>query len=444
MTDKAGLNYAERNSLIPLCDLEASGFKPEGLEVASLGAEIRAEKMKPEHFYYNPANCQTPYSYWRGAVLLDLPGLVGKVGDVKAMAERLEGDINESVARRDFDRLLDLVDPRLAPEVFMEVFGNIPDQDKFRLFERLWRFNQHAPDIFPPDFARQAYQYRVATGNRLPLDSAGYVQVFISLAAGQEPQRLENWTTSINQALMAACTIPAAPVYRGQVHSEHINAYDGDRLAGMIFVKPGMVENIHSMNLIDLANFEAELNQAGIIAQYRRLSRQIDNDWFHKPEGIHAVSHTRRVLLLSLLLAYLERFIPADRNLLAQAAIYHDIGRVDDGYDPGHGQASYARTCRERLVQWHNEEENEIFRFIVENHDLPDKKAHQRAERYQLGEMDRTLLLYNIFKDADGLDRVRLGDLNPDYLRTASAQRLLLVAHQIYSHPDWLERQLPR
>jgi len=45
-----------------------------------------------------------------------------------------------------------------------------------------------------------------------------------------------------------------------------------------------------------------------------------------------------------------------------------------------------------------------------------------------------------IFKDADGLDRVRLGDLNPDYLRTASAPRLLLVAHQIYFQPYWLER----
>lgn len=477
MTDKSGFNYAERNALIPLCDLSDQGGDspdrwqggqftggknftdkakepspclageeiepPPGLghldkDAVSWCEQIRAAGMRPEHFYFDPANSQTPWVYWRGVVLLDLPRLEGKVGTVRTIAARLEEEINESVARQDFDRFLDLVDPRLAPELFMEIFTIIPDQDKFRLFERLWRFNQYAHDIFPPDFARKAYQYRKVTGSLPPLDSAGYVRVFVSPASGEEPQRTESWTTNINRALRAASTIPAAPIYEGRVHPGHINSYDGGRQAGKVLVIPGTVEDVRPMDLIDLANFEAELNKAGILDQYRRLAGQIDEGWFHKPEGIHAVGHTRRVLLLSMLLAYLERFTPADQNLLARAAICHDIGREDDGYDPGHGQASYARTCRECLVQWTDPGEDAIFRFIVENHDLPDNKAYQRVQRYQLGEMDRTLRLYDTFKDADGLDRVRLGDLNPDYLRTASAPRLLLVAHQIYFQPDWL------
>ncbi len=457
MIDKTGFDFAERNALIPLCDLSGqAGSSPDrgqGLQFAAgkkasgeakglppCLEEIRAEGMRPEHFYFNPANDQTPWVYWRGVVLLDLPSLAGKIGAVKVMADRLEDEINESVARRDFDRFLDLVDPRLAPELFMEVFPNIPDQDKFRLFERLWRFNQFAHDIFPPDFAQKAYQYRKVTASLPPLDSAGYVGVFISLASGEEPHRAERWTTNINRALRAASTIPAAPIYRGRVHPDSINSYDGDRLTGKVLVKPGTVEDIRSMDLIDLADFEADMNKAGIMDRYRSLAGQIDAGWFHKPEGIHAVGHTRRVLLLSILLACLERFSPADRDLLAWTAICHDIGREDDGYDPGHGQASYARTCRECLVRWTDPGEKEIFRFIVENHDLPDSKAYQRVQRYQLGEMDRTLRLYDTFKDADGLDRVRLGDLNPDYLRTTSAPRLLLVAHQIYFQPDWLER----
>ncbi len=469
MTDKSGFNYAERNALIPLCDLRdgsnqgdvfpnrwqrgqfAAGKKitdeakepspclgPFDWDVASLCEEIRTAGMRPEHVYLDPANVQTPWVYWRGVVLLDLPGLEGQVGAVKAIADRLEEEINESVAHRDFDRFLDLVDPRLAPELFMEIFTIVPDQDKFRLFERLWRFNPYAHDIFPPDFAQKAYQYRKVTASLPPLDSAGYVRVFISLGDGEEPKRAESWTTNINRALRAASTIPAAPIYEGLVHPEHINSYDGGRQAGKILVIPGTVEDVRPMDLIDLANFEAELNKAGILDQYRRWAGQIDAGWFHKPEGIHAVGHTRRVLILSMLLACLEKLSPADRDILARAAIYHDIGREDDGYDPGHGQASYARTCRECLVQWANPEDDEIFRFIVENHDLPDNKAYQRVQRYQLGEMDRTLRLYDTFKDADGLDRVRLGDLNPDYLRTASAPRLLLVAHQIYFQPDWL------
>ena len=40
-------------------------------------------------------------------------------------------------------------------------------------------------------------------------------------------------------------------------------------------------------------------------------------------------------------------------------------------------------------------------------------------------------LLYNIFKDADGLDRVRLGlkELNISMLRTEEAKKLPLVAN---------------
>lgn len=458
MTDKSALNYAERHALIPLGDLcdqsdgssdrwqdgqLAAGKKTDG-DVASLCEEIRTAGMRPEHFYFDPANSQTPWSYWRGVVLLDLPSLEGKAGAIKKIADRLEEEINESVVRRDFDRFLDLVDPRLAPDLLMEIFSNIPDHDKFRLFERLWRFNKYAHDVFPSDFAQKAYQYRKVTSSRPPLDSGGYVRVFVSAPTGEEPHRVESWTTNINRALRAASTIPAAPVYQGRVRPGHIESFDGDRLAGKLLVKPGTVEDIDSMDLIDLADFEAELNQAGIMNRYRRLAGQIDAGWFHKPEGIHAVGHTRRVLLLSILLAYLEKFSPSDQNLLTRAAICHDIGREDDGYDPGHGQASYDRTCRECLVQWTNPEDSEIFRFIVENHDLPDSKAYQRVQRYQLGEMDRTLRLYNTFKDADGLDRVRLGDLNPDYLRTASAPRLLLVAHQIYYQPDWLEQYSDR
>jgi hypothetical protein len=40
-------------------------------------------------------------------------------------------------------------------------------------------------------------------------------------------------------------------------------------------------------------------------------------------------------------------------------------------------------------------------------------------------------LLYKIFKDADGLDRLRLNDLDVKQLRTLSAQKLLLVAQDL-------------
>lgn len=437
MAGRSGPDYAQRNSLIPLSALAGSDFQPSGLDVGALCEQIRQEGMKPDHFFYDPANLQVPYTYWRGPVRLDFQSLEGKLDMVKAVARRLEGEINEAVILRDFDRFLALVDPRLAPELFMEVFDFIPDHDKFRVFERLWRFNPHAHDVFPEDFARRAYQFRGVSCDLPPADGDGYVNVYACLNGG-EPQQATIWTTNVNQALKAACSWPAKPVYRARVHLDGVLAYDGRWSVREVKVRPGSIDDMELLDLLDLAVYRAEMEEAGILESYRRLAKRIKRRWFHRPEGLHAVGHTSRVLMLSLLLAHLERCQPADQELLTQAAIYHDIGRDSDGYDPGHGQASYARTQREMLTRWADEGEGEIFRFIVENHDLSDSKAYQRVDRYALEDVERTLRVYQTFKDADGLDRVRLGDLNPDYLRTPSAHRLLLAAHQLYFEPHRL------
>lgn len=436
-----GLDYVERNGLIPLSASTEPSFCQAGVDVAALCQQIREVGMRPEHFYYDPANPQAPYTYYRGAVRLDFQSLAGKMDQVQAVIQRSEQEISATAARRDFDRLLGLVDPRLAPELFMEAFNFIPDRDKYRLFECLWRFNPHAHDIFTDDFARQAYQFRGVANDLPPVDGDGYARIYFSPATGAEPGEAETWTANVNRALLEACSLPARPVYQGRVHLDGVVSYDSRWSVKEVKVKPGKVTDIQRMDLLDLAQFSSEWTAAGIMKSYQQGARRIKRPWFHQPEGLHAVGHTRRVLMLSLLLAYLEGYQPSDWELLALAAVFHDIGRDSDGYDPGHGQASYARTQDEGLLRWTDTGEREIFRFIVENHDLPDNKAYQRVDRYELGDMQRTLRLYQAFKDADGLDRVRLGDLNPDYLRTGSAPRLLLAAHQLYCQPQLLDQK---
>ena len=41
-----------------------------------------------------------------------------------------------------------------------------------------------------------------------------------------------------------------------------------------------------------------------------------------------------------------------------------------------------------------------------------------------------------LLKDADGLDRVRLGDLDPDYLRHAEARGMVRFAQRLYGDTD--------
>jgi hypothetical protein len=233
---------------------------------------------------------------------------------------------------------------------------------------------------------------------------------------------------------------PILTIYQGQVHLNDVISYDDNRSKKELKVKTHNVKKVEAMDLINLLEFETELEASGIIKQYNSYSKKINNRWFHNPDGIHALGHTKRVLLLSLLISYLEKYCEEDKNLLCLASIYHDIGRINDGYDPDHGIASYNKLIKENLLKSANFNDQESLRFLVENHAIPDQSAYKKLNTYNLTDSDRTLRLYDAFKDADGLDRVRIKDLNPEYLRTRSSHRLLLAAHQLYKQqPSYIQ-----
>ncbi|WP_237564917.1 hypothetical protein [Blastopirellula marina] len=65
--------------------------------------------------------------------------------------------------------------------------------------------------------------------------------------------------------------------------------------------------------------------------------------------GIHGVAHWARVLENGL---YLAAETGADVAIVSLFAVLHDSQRVDDGYDPGHGQraADFARKMRPKHI----------------------------------------------------------------------------------------------
>jgi len=437
MKDKSYDSFIDRNFLIPLSELEDSPFKPDGFAWSPLQSQIYKEGLNPEDFYFNPCSEELPYCYYRGMILLDFSAIDTKIGEIKALLSRIEKDLSESVAKRDFDRFLSLIDNRLAPDLFMEVFNFIADQDKYRLFERIWRFNENSHSVFTEEFIKKVVKYKGVTSTQPMTDEKGYVQAYLSQSSERLlPEHASTWTNDINIAIIHALRCDPVPdIYRGKIHLDYVIAYDNQRSKKELKVKPFKVEQVEVMDLINLLEFDTELQTSGILHQYISYSKQIDIQWFHNPEGIHALSHTKRVLLLSLIISYLEKYSEEDSNLLCLAAVYHDIGRINDGYDPNHGIASYEKLINKKLLELADHQEQEILKFLIHNHAIPDQSAYKKLNYYKLTDVDRTLRLYDAFKDADGLDRVRIKDLNPEYLRTASAHRLLLAAHQLYNQP---------
>lgn len=156
-------------------------------------------------------------------------------------------------------------------------------------------------------------------------------------------------------------------------------------------------------------------------------------EFWHKASRVHTAAHVRRVLLFALLLGHAHGLSDQDMDLLGTAAIYHDSRRQNDWQDIGHGKraADYYRASHADLglpfrpscydaIYWHDRPDKEGIRHIENN---PEAQANG-------------VLLYQIFKDADALDRFRLGPagLDVNYLRTEPARELVPFAQWVWEN----------
>lgn len=155
---------------------------------------------------------------------------------------------------------------------------------------------------------------------------------------------------------------------------------------------------------------------------------------FNMPDSrIHAAPHSERVLLYALILG--EKIFGDDEEALtalAHAATFHDTRRLDDYLDTGHGARAsvyYQDFCMQHPEMKCYPEAVYMMRY----HDLDDQRGRQAIEKKFGADAPRVLKLYDIFKDADALDRWRLGHngLDPRFLRTPEARQMTDYSHRI-------------
>lgn len=161
--------------------------------------------------------------------------------------------------------------------------------------------------------------------------------------------------------------------------------------------------------------------------------------------AIHYRPHWARVCLLALALGEAEGLDEADLDALCAAAMFHDSRRRDPYLDTGHGQRAadyYTQFCSECAsgASRHSEAgrrivfDERVYQAIAwHDRDDADGKAALAAAGHDVpsGTAASGLHMLELFKDADALDRVRLGSdgLDTSYLRTPHALELVEYAH---------------
>lgn len=149
-------------------------------------------------------------------------------------------------------------------------------------------------------------------------------------------------------------------------------------------------------------------------------------DLFLHASVIHGPTHVGRVMIHALRL--IEATGLAEETPRLWAAVYlHDIARAGDGWEPGHGPRAAQRLASlPKLL--------ELFqRGGVADSDYPAiREAVTRHSRGEAIAGEEHVRLIELLKDADALDRVRIEDLDPRYLRTPAARTMVDFAERLY------------
>lgn len=121
---------------------------------------------------------------------------------------------------------------------------------------------------------------------------------------------------------------------------------------------------------------------------------------------LHGFNHNIRVLIHSIILTSLLDLSEDTLKIVVYAAMYHDIGRVNDTEDKFHGKRSADKISELKLDL--TEEQKNILMAIVRGHCLPDEEFENVCKEYDIKNIKLCRTLFNILKDSDALDRVRL------------------------------------
>lgn len=147
--------------------------------------------------------------------------------------------------------------------------------------------------------------------------------------------------------------------------------------------------------------------------------------WYlQSPFGIHGLGHAARVLFWADRIGnwMISRGLPVDLEAVRWAAALHDVRRIDDGGDFYHGQ---------RAADWIRDGNPTVLRKLL---DPSQRECVAYCCAWHVPDDAESPRLTNellCLKDADSLDRVRLGNLDPSYLRAECARDLCEPAQDL-------------
>lgn len=191
------------------------------------------------------------------------------------------------------------------------------------------------------------------------------------------------------------------------------------------------------INLIEKGIVDSYLNEEDRLKIIEKI-KKIKDKFLYK-SVFHGLHHSEKVFLFAYIIGKYNNLSNVDLEILTDAAIYHDIGRIDETEDSFHGLNSAKNISKVVNSEIYKDPQNlAILKAICDGHSRDDKYLNLVAGDYEISEsnLPRFEKLLKILKDADALDRTRfmktsLAALNEKYLRSDFSKQLVQLANTI-------------
>lgn len=193
---------------------------------------------------------------------------------------------------------------------------------------------------------------------------------------------------------------------------------------------------VYQLNTFSYEKLIELMKERGTLEEFENELNNFDeiNELMENKTNLHGINHIVRVLFNAYAIVTLENINDRDKKIIIESAKLHDIGRISDGEDEEHGAKS-AIKARDILKEkgMSSEQIDEIC-FLIKEHSIPKDKNNEHIQELPEKLRENYRYCLNCLKDADKLDRVRIGDLDFKRLSTDSAKRLIETSKYIYEN----------
>lgn len=413
-----------------------------------LSEELASHGLSIDHVVHSSTRAflNTYYADWRRGLYCEISlrsgNWVQTCGRFRHLAESVSHG-NPRLLSGDWDLYyrLDVPVPMLIYD-FQHRYLEIEEAQVFAVWYAIYKRLDYANGGWNEQVLEHVFSHAPASTMPAPGEN-GLVTIYRGMGElSQPPETAISWSSHPGNALwFANHSGRGTRMVVAEVSLADIVAYfPGFYYENEVLVKPRTVRNIRNADMLPATQEVFIRLTAPMLLEFKTLGQLARR--FGYPEtkesifNVHGVHHILRVLFLSLVYFYHsgDDLTAEDKAVLIYFSILHDVGRTGEGLEDGHGDAAvetiHSRNLRIKGVAL-SKKDYRIAELMIRYHCRNDDQglaAIAAASWLSQREKARTVKLYRICKDMDGLDRVRFNGLDYRMLRIPFAARLPLIA----------------